>query len=45
MVVGITSGDLLGSEPAPMLYAASFAVALAYGLGSIVVMVLQKKME
>jgi hypothetical protein len=45
LVVGITNGDLLSNEPAPMLYAAGFAVALAYGLGSIVVMVLRKKME
>jgi len=44
-VMGLISGTLYGSQPMPMTYPMSFAVALAYGVGAVVVMILRKKME
>jgi hypothetical protein len=44
-IKGIILGDLYGSAPTPMSYWAGFAVALAYGLGAVVVMRLRQKME
>jgi len=38
-------GVIYGPEPAPMSVWAGFAVALGYGVGAVVVMVLRKKME
>ena len=42
-VMGIISGALYGSEP-PMVLPVFFVVSLAFGVGSIVVMILRKKM-
>ena len=42
---GIIRGDLYGAEVAHMAYPVFFAVALAYAIGAVVVMVLRKKME
>ena len=42
---GVILGDLYGPEPAPMSYWAGFAVALAYGVGAVVVMKLRKTLE
>ena len=44
-VMGLISGALYGGQPTPMIYPVSFAVALAYGVGAVVVMILRKKME
>jgi vacuolar-type H+-ATPase subunit I/STV1 len=44
-IMGIVNGDLYGSEAVPMVYPVGFAVALAYGIGAAVVMLLRKKME
>ena len=44
-VMGLINGDLYGSEPAPMAYPVLFAVALAYGVGAVVIMRLRQKME
>ncbi len=44
-IVGLTTGVLYSSEPMPMTYPMSFAVALAYGVGAVVIMILRKKME
>jgi hypothetical protein len=43
--MGLINGVLYGSGPVPMVFAAFFAVSLAMGVGSIVVMLLRKKME
>lgn len=45
LIMGIINERLFGSELTPMVFPASFAVALAFGVGSVVVMVLRKKME
>jgi hypothetical protein len=42
-VMGIVTGNLYGSEP-PMVLPVFFAVSLAFGVGSVVVMILRKKM-
>ena len=42
---GIILGVIYGPEPAPMEIMVGFAVALAYGVGAAVVMILRKKME
>ncbi|MFC1918955.1 hypothetical protein ACFLUN_00020 [Chloroflexota bacterium] len=42
---GIALGVLYGPEPAPMEVMVGFAVALAYGVGAVVVMRLRQKME
>ena len=41
----ISSGCLFGSEPPPMVIPVFFAVALAQGIGAVVVMRLRQKME
>ena len=46
LIIGIIAGDLFNTAaPVPMVYPAMFAVALAFGVGSVVVMVLRKNME
>ena len=42
---GMIMGVIYGPEPSPMSVWAGFAVALAYGVGAVVVMILRKKME
>ncbi|MBI4186743.1 MAG: hypothetical protein HY530_04455 [Chloroflexi bacterium] len=42
---GIILGVIYGPEPAPMEVTVGFAVALAYGVGAVVVMILRKKIE
>ena len=42
---GIVLGKIYGPAPAPMEIWAGFAVALAFGVGAAVVMILRKKME
>ena len=45
-IIGIIAGDLFNpAQPLAMSYPAIFAVALAYGVGAVVVMILRKKME
>ena len=45
-IIGIIAGHLFSTtEVEPMVYPVSFAVALAYAVGAVVVMVLRKKME
>ncbi len=44
-IMGVINEDLFSSTPVPMEYTAAWAVALAYGIGAIVVMILRKKME
>ena len=45
-IIGIMAGHLFSTtEVEPMAYPVSFAVALAYGVGAVVVMLLRKKME
>ena len=44
-LMGTIKGYLYGSEPAPMVIPVFFTVALAYGMGAVVVMILRKKME
>jgi len=44
-IVGIINEDLFSSTSIPMIYPAMWAVALAYGIGAVVVMILRKKME
>ena len=46
LIIGIIAGDLFNpAKPLAMSYPAIFAVALAYGVGAVVVMILRKKME
>ena len=46
LIIGIIAGDLFNpAQPLAMSYPAIFAVALAYGVGAVVVMILRKKME
>ena len=45
LTANITSGRLFGAEPPPMVVPVSFAVALAQGIGAVVVMRLRQKME
>ena len=42
---GMVAGVIYGPKPSPMSVWAGFAVALGFGVGSVVVMVLRKKME
>ncbi len=45
-ILGTIAGDLFSTtEVLPMSYPIAFAVALAYGVGAVVVMLLRKKME
>jgi hypothetical protein len=43
--MGMVNGVFYGSEPVPMSILVSFAVALAYGIGAVVVMLIRKKLE
>lgn len=43
-IVGIINEDLFSSTQIPMIYPAMWAVALGYGIGAIVIMILRKKM-
>jgi len=47
LVLGIVRGHLFAVSPPPMglEYVAWFALALVYGIGAVVVMLLRKKME
>jgi hypothetical protein len=46
LIIGTIAGDLFNpAQPTPMAYPALFAVALAYGVGAVVVMILRQKME
>ena len=46
LILGIINGTLYGTtEPAPITYAAHFAVAAFYGLVAAVIMLIRKKME
>ena len=46
LIVGIIAGDLFNAaEPVPMAYPATFAVALAYGIGALVAMKIRKGLE
>ncbi len=42
---GMITGAIYGTEPPPMSVWAGFAVALGFGVGSVVVMLLRQKME
>jgi len=44
-IMGLVTGVLYSSQPMPIAFPLSFAVALAYGVGAVVVMILRKKME
>ena len=45
-ILGTIAGDLFSTtEVEPIAYPITFAVALAYGVGAVVVMLLRKKME
>ena len=44
-VMGLISGALYSDQPAPLVLPVFFAVALANGVGAVVVMILRKKME
>ena len=45
LIKGIILGDLYGAKATPMVYPAAFAVALAFGIGAAVVMLIRKKLE
>ena len=46
MVMGIMAGHLFNpTEVMPMTYPITFAVALAFGIGAAVVMLIRKKLE
>lgn len=46
LIIGTIAGDLFNpAQPTPMAYPATFAVALAYGVGAVIVMRLRQKME
>ena len=46
LIIGAIGGDLFNpAQPAPIVYPALFAVALAYGVGAVIVMRLRQKME
>jgi len=45
-VMGMITGALYSTtQPTPMIFPVTWAVALAYGIGAVVVMLLRKKME
>ena len=45
-IMGMVTGDLYSTTgPEPVVYPIAWAVALAYGIGAVVVMLLRKKME
>jgi hypothetical protein len=46
LIVGTIAGDLFNvAKPEPMVYPASFAVALAFGIGALVAMKIRKGLE
>ena len=46
LIIGIIAGDLFNpAQTVPMSYWAGFAVALAYGIGAVVIMRLRKTLE
>ena len=46
LIIGTIAGDLFNpAQLTPMAYPALFAVALAYGVGAVIVMRLRQKME
>jgi hypothetical protein len=45
LAMGLINGVLYGSETVPMAFPAFFAVSLTMGVGSVVVMLLRKKLE
>ena len=45
IIAGFMNDRFFGSEPLPMVFPAMFAVGLALGVGSIVVMLIRKKLE
>ncbi len=46
LIIGTIAGDLFNpAQSTPMEYPALFAVALAYGVGAVIVMRLRQKME
>ncbi len=46
LIIGTIAGDLFNpAQSTPMTYPALFAVALAYGVGAVIVMRLRQKME
>ena len=46
LIIGTIAGDLFNpAQSTPMTYPALFAVALAYGVGSVIVMRLRQNME
>lgn len=45
LIMGIINGDLYGTQPVPMSYWAGFAVAIAYGIGAVVMMKLRQMLE
>ena len=44
IIAGLMNNKFFGGEPLPMVFPAMFAVGLALGVGSVVVMILRKKM-
>ena len=46
LILGTMAGDLFNTTAVePVEYSISFAVALAYAVGAVVIMILRKKME
>ena len=45
IIAGFMNDKCFGSEPLPMVFPAMFALGLALGVGSIVVMLIRKKLE
>jgi hypothetical protein len=45
LIMGIIRGELYGSAPVPMSDWAGFAIALAFAIGSVVVMKIRKTLE
>lgn len=46
LIIGTIAGDLFNvAQPMPMVYPAGFAVALAFGIGAVVVMKIRKDLE
>jgi hydrogenase/urease accessory protein HupE len=45
LVHGIIIGELFGPKPPAMSFLVAFAIALGYAIGSIIIVVLRKKLE
>lgn len=45
LITGIARGDIYGPQASPMSIWAGFAVALAFGIGAVVVMKIRKGLE